>query len=192
MTKDAVTQESFDVLLRWLDDNRETAGRKYEKIRRSLIWVFMGRGCFEAEELADETINRVTRKMPQLADVYVGEPIMYFFGVAEKIYLEWLKEQKKVKKIHLKASNNQEEIVEQDQTELEYDCLENCLATLHADQRRLVIEYYREEKNAKIEIRRELAENLGISGNALQGKVFRLRARLRECVRKCIAEKTLN
>ncbi|HEY0047746.1 MAG TPA: hypothetical protein VGB68_00565, partial [Pyrinomonadaceae bacterium] len=60
--ENVINQENFDVLLNWLDRNREIAGQKYEKIRRRLIRIFLGRGCFEAEELADETINRVTRK----------------------------------------------------------------------------------------------------------------------------------
>jgi RNA polymerase sigma factor (sigma-70 family) len=189
MAKDnAVTEESFDMLLRWLDENRESAGQKYEKIRRSLIWVFMGRGCFEAEELADETIQRVTRKIPQLIDSYVGEPILYFFGVAEKIHLEWLRKQKKVKQLPFEVTDNQDET---DEIELEYDCLENCLAALPADHQQLITEYYREEKAAKIEIRRELAENLGLSANALQTKVFRIRTKLGKCVQNCVTQKKI-
>jgi DNA-directed RNA polymerase specialized sigma24 family protein len=189
MAKDnSVTEESFDVLLRWLDDNRELAGQKYEKIRRSLIWVFMGRGCSEAEEMADETIERVTRRMPQLADGYVGEPILYFFGVADKIHNEWLRNQRKLKQLRFREIDNQDET---NKIEIEYDCLENCLATLPADQHRLVVEYYREEKAAKIENRRLLAENSGLTANGLQIKMFRIRMRLKECVENCIARKTL-
>lgn len=189
MAKDnSVNEESFDVLLRWLDDNRELAGQKYEKIRRSLIWVFMGRGCSEAEELADETINRVTRKMPQLIDGYVGEPMPYFFGVADKIHLEWLRNQKKLKQLAFEKTDEQDEA---DEIEIQYDCLETCLSTLPPEEHRLVVEYYREEKSAKIKIRRELAESFGLSANGLQIKMFRIRLRLKECVRNCIAQKTL-
>jgi len=99
MSKEIViTQEGFNTLLSWLDRNRETAGQKYEKIRRRLIRIFYGRGCFEAEELADETINRVIRKLPQLLDDYAGEPALYFYGVANNIYQEWLRKQKKNQK----------------------------------------------------------------------------------------------
>lgn len=189
MPKDnSITEESFDVLLRWLDDNRELAGQKYEKIRRSLIWVFMGRGCFEAEELADETIERVTRKMPQLIDGYDGEPMPYFFGVADKIHHEWLRNQKKFEQVRFREIDNQDET---DEIEIEYDCLENCLATLAPEEHRLVVEYYREEKSAKIENRRELAEVFGLNANGLQVKMFRIRTRLKECVRNCVAQKKI-
>ena len=58
-----LTKEAFDALLGWLDPNREVAGQKYEVIRRRLITIFSCRGCAEAEDLADETINRVASKL---------------------------------------------------------------------------------------------------------------------------------
>lgn len=180
-----ITQESFDVLLSWLDRNRETAAQKYEKIRQRLIHIFAGRGCFEAEELADETFNRVTRKMPQLADGYTGEPALYFYGVADKIHLEWLRKQKKIKNLEFTDTDSQN-IPEPD---LEYDCLETCLQTLSLEQRELIIEYYKEEKSAKISCRKELAQKLEIGLNALQIRTSRIRARLQGCIQKCVAKK---
>ena len=54
-----LSQKAFDDLLDWLASNREQAGHKYEAIRRRLITIFTGRGCCDAEDLADETMNRV-------------------------------------------------------------------------------------------------------------------------------------
>jgi RNA polymerase sigma factor (sigma-70 family) len=184
--ENVITQERFDSLLNWLDRNREIAGQKYEKIRRRLIIIFLGRGCFEAEDLADETINRVTRKLPQIALNYTGEPMLYFYGVANKIHLEWLRKQKKINHLQLIEADNHAE----PESESEYECLETCLATLSAAQRGLIVEYYRNEKSAKIETRRELAEKSGMSVNALQVKMFRIRMRLKKCLQNCIAEKT--
>lgn len=174
------------MLLSWLDRNRETAGQKYEKIRQRLIRILIGRGCFEAEQLADETFDRVTRKLPELASTYTGEPSLYFYGVADKIYLEWLRQQKKTKQMSLP------ETVDEDKTaEMEYECLETCLEKLPHDQRRLIVGYYKEEKSAKIENRRKLADFFDMTANALQVKTSRIRAQLRECLRNCIAEKSL-
>jgi RNA polymerase sigma factor (sigma-70 family) len=185
MTKEKViTQENFEVLLGWLDRNRDDAGQKYEKIRRRLIRIFVGRGCFEAEELADETINRVTQKVPQIAGAYVGDPVLYFHSVANKIYLEWLRKQKKLSQLPPVQPDNHAE----PESETEYQCLEMCLQTLPASQRQLIVEYYGKEKSAKIENRRTLAEKLEISVSALQVKAFRIRVRLKECVQKCVAE----
>ena len=56
-----LSQEAFDALLKWLDSDREQAAMKYEEIRKRLIKIFTGRDCVEAEDLADETINRVSK-----------------------------------------------------------------------------------------------------------------------------------
>lgn len=180
-----ITQESFDALLHWLDNNREIAGQKYEKIRGRLIRIFAGRGCFEPEDLADETINRVTLKLPQIADGYIGEPILYFLRVADNIHREWLRKQKKVTNLQ----DHQPDQHEEPESDLEYECLESCLETLETSQREIIVEYYLKEKSAKIEHRKSLAEKLGISPSAFQVRMHRLRARLQDCVQKCVAEK---
>lgn len=195
-TAAAVTEEKFNALLSWLDDNREAAGQKYEKIRRRLIRIFAGRACFEAEELADETMNRVMRKLPQLIDDYAGEPAIYFYGVANNIYLEWLRKQKKSKTLPLTETDNfyggsSSGKNESESAEIEYECLETCLESLPDSQRGLIVEYYREEKQARINARRRLAEKLEISASALQVKTHRIRARLHECLENCLAEKKM-
>src|SRR5687767_11901471 len=81
-------QEDFDKLLAWLHRDREQAGQKYEAIRESLIKIFSWRGYDDAEDLADEVINRVAAKTQWLAENYVGDPALYFYGVAKKILLE--------------------------------------------------------------------------------------------------------
>ncbi len=182
--KHSVTQEKFDALLDWLDDNREAAGEKYEKIRRRLILILAGRGCFEAEELADQTINRVISKLPQVLADYRGEPAFYFHSVANYVHQEWLRKQDKLRTLSMP------EISEAENTDdFRYECLDSCLAPLPADHRRIIIEYYRNEKKVRIEYRRKLAEELGISVNALQVKIFRIRKNLQECVQKCVSEK---
>ncbi len=183
MKKDwTLTQESFDELLSWLNSDREQAGQEYEDIRRRLIKLFTCRGCFEPEDLADETINRVTRKLEEIRGSYVGEPARYFYGVANKVHLEYLRRKP------LPASPPP--ISDSDDIEQEYDCLERCMQRLTPDNRMLVLQYYREEKKAKIDHRRRLAEQLGIAVNALRIRVYRIRALLQECVQSCVQEGT--
>src|SRR5262245_4973774 len=69
MRKDwELTKEDFDRFLTWLHPDREQAGQKYEEIRRRLVIIFNARRCPEAEDLADETINRVIRRAQKMAD----------------------------------------------------------------------------------------------------------------------------
>jgi RNA polymerase sigma factor (sigma-70 family) len=150
-----------------------------------LIRILISRGCFEAEQLVDETFDRITRKLPELADTYIGEPALYFYGVTDKIHLEWLRQQNKLKQLSLPETDIQDKTAE-----IEYECLETCLEKLPSDQRRLIVGYYKEEKSAKIENRRKLADFFGMTANALQVKTLRIRAQLRECLRNCITEKS--
>lgn len=185
MAEKVITSENFGMLLSWLDPDQELAARKYEKIRDRLVRVFVGRGCYEADELADETINRVTVKMPSIRESYVGEPARYFFGVADKVHLEWLRKQKKARPVEL--TDNSRQIVPEPEDETEYECLEKCLKTLPDTLRELIVDYYRGEKRAKIERHKSLAEKWGLTVNAMQTKTCRIRAGLRKCVADCLA-----
>jgi DNA-directed RNA polymerase specialized sigma24 family protein len=185
----AVTQEAFDGLLDWLDADRDSAGVKYEQIRVRLIKIFSCRGCSEADELADETINRVTAKLGEIAEKYSGDPALYFYGVAQKVHLEYLRKRRVVQEttaIREPASR----VSGPDVDEIEYvlACLERCMEHLPDEHSRLVLEYYREEKRAKIDHRKLLAEQLGIAVNALRIRAHRIRLQLQECVQNCLAQ----
>lgn len=184
MKKDwLLTQEAFDALLNWLDSDRDQAGFKYEEIRRRLIMIFTGRGCWESEDLADETINRVSKRLSEIQTNYSGDPAPYFYGVANKVHLESLR--KKRPQIQPLALDQLEGL------ENEYQCLERCIEKLQAESRVLVLEYYQEEKGAKIEHRKLLAQKLGIALNALRIRAFRIRSSLEECVNQCLRESPL-
>src|SRR6266850_5611754 len=137
-----LSQQSFESLLHWLDSDRERAGKRYEEIRARLIKIFGSRGCAEPDFLADETINRVARRVEEIAATYVGDPALYFYGVANKIYLEQLKKQKPLTKTPVVPAIND--------FEQEYVCLEDCIRHLPADSRDLVLQYYEHEQHAKI------------------------------------------
>ena len=177
-----ITEEHFTVLLSWLDPDKNSAAKKYEAIRQRLIRVFSARGCFEAELLADLVIDRVTLKAAELNGNYVGDPALYFYGVANNVFLEWLRQQKKARGVKIPEKPS----IEMEEREAEYRCLETCLETMPRDVRELIVEYYRGEKRVRIEHRRQLADRLGISPGALQIKTSRIRNKLAACVRECV------
>src|SRR5690349_2354142 len=72
-----IDRSAFDELLSWLAPDPDAAGQQYELIRRKLIALFRCRGCLSPEDLADETINRVIKKLPLIKPGYVGNPISY-------------------------------------------------------------------------------------------------------------------
>jgi DNA-directed RNA polymerase specialized sigma24 family protein len=66
-------------------------------------------------------------------------------------------------------------------------CFEKCMAELPPTDRDLVLSYYQQEKQAKIDHRKDLARRLGLGMNALRIRACRIRSGLQECVEKCIA-----
>ncbi len=174
-----LTQEAFERLLAWLDADRERAGEKYEEVRRRLIKIFTCRGCHEAEDLADEAINRVARRVEEIAATYSGDPTLYFYGVARKVHLEQLRR---------KPASPPQPAKQPGETERDYACLERCIQQLTDDNRELILQYYQEEKGAKIGLRKRLAEQLGIALNALRIRAYRVRAVLEKCMQDCLEQ----
>jgi RNA polymerase sigma factor (sigma-70 family) len=172
------TQDAFDKFLTWLDPDRERAAKKYEEVRRRLIKIFSCRGCPEAEDLADETINRVIRKAHDMIDSYVGDPALYFYGVARNVHLEYLR------KGHAPLPLPQIDLTQE--KEIESCCLDECMAKLPQEQRQWVLEYYEDEKRVKIDHRKDMARRLGIAPNALRIRMHRIRASLQNCVARCL------
>ena len=176
-----LTPDLFEGLLDWLDPDREVAGEKYEHIRRALIKIFISNGRVSVEDLADEAINRVARKLSKIRADYEGDPSLYFYGVAKKIVHE---DRRRPKLSTPPPTWNSDDV------DPEYECLEKCLEELTPQNRELVLQYYQEEKKAKIDNRQRLAEKLGIAINALRIRAHRIRNSLELCVRTCVGKMT--
>ena len=178
MKTGSLTPEAFNKLLRWLDPDPEKAGAKYEKIRLRLIGIFSCRGCYNSEDLADETINVVITKIDWLLENYEGEPALYFYGVGKKIYLGSLK---------TKPVPEPPPLPDKSEVEQQCRCLDRCVEQeLTESERDLVLRYHEKEKGEKIRLRKQIARELGISLNALRIRVHHLHSRLRPCIEQCL------
>ena len=174
----ALNQEQFDALLRWLDEDRALAGLAYEKIRSRLVTIFAARGCPVAEELADETNDRVARRVADIAKDYEGDKARYFFGVANNVHHEYLKRP---------ASPETEEAIEADtDKERIHDCLDQCLDRLPVSDREMILRYYSQEKRNKVDLHNAMAQELGITINTLRLRVLRMKQKLQPCVERCL------
>jgi DNA-directed RNA polymerase specialized sigma24 family protein len=181
-----LTQQSFDALLKWLHPERERAGEIYEEIRSSLVRGFLAHGCGAADELADETINRVAAEGPEFFAAYVGEPVRYFRRVGHYVHLEYLRRERRTvplpEGVELRAPVAEE-------VGPEYGCLEECIGQLQPGSRELVLQYYRGEKRLKIEARKELATRLNTKLPQLRLKAHRIRLVLKDCITDCVRQK---
>ena len=178
LTTESSNQEAFDKLLDWLHPDRDKAGEKYNQIQFRLIRIFACQGCCEPEDLADQTLDVVMKKIDWLIENYEGDPALYFYGVAKKKHLEQLR-RKPVPILPLPKPPPEE-------IERAAECLDHCLEKLTAEDRQLVVRYHEESKGAKIRLRKQLAAELGISINALRIRVWHLHTNLRGCIDVCM------
>lgn len=182
-----LTKADLGSLLSWLGSDPELAAEKYEAIRQSLIQIFIRSGfSYEAEELTDETINRVARKVKDkdLAEFYVGDPALYFYGVAKNLL-------KEARRSHQQAAHfvppPRFEDTDRDDHETLLEALEKCFNALPLKDRYLLTEYYRPTGQSISNARSALAEELGISPPVLRAYAHRLRVRLKKSIEKELA-----
>jgi DNA-directed RNA polymerase specialized sigma24 family protein len=173
-----LTPEAFESLLSWLGPDRNQSGIKYEAIRQRLIRLFICRGSSFPEDLADDTINRVTKAIQCPDFQFVGEPVLFFYGVARNVFRESLRIKKPIP--DERSEGHSEDL------ERQFECLDLCMNGLPPRSRDLVFQYYQEDKRAKIDNRKLLAEKMGIGLNALRIQAHRARTQLRDCVISCV------
>jgi DNA-directed RNA polymerase specialized sigma24 family protein len=181
----ALNQEAFDRLLVAFDADREIAGRKYLEIRNNLTRFFEWRGCSFPEDHADETINRMAKRVSE------GEEILnhsgYAMGVARLLVLEINKGRQREQSALAEIGAAPDVYVPEDDSESRLTCLRSCLQTLSPDNRELILQYYQGEKGEKIQNRKKLLQRLGIPVNTLRMRALRLRERLQACVEECVS-----
>jgi DNA-directed RNA polymerase specialized sigma24 family protein len=178
----------FDRLLAFLDSSgdttalteeqiREQQGRFYEEIRRRQIRIFAWRGSPEPELLADRTFDRVMEKVPEIEGTFDGDPSHYVASVGRLIFLESLRKPKRTVPPPSPEKTDERAL----------DCLDRCLEKiLPAEERELILDYYRGEKHKKIDYRQHLAERLGTTLNSLRIRSYRIRKKLGSCVADCM------
>ncbi len=177
--KKEVTPEEFAGFLKWLGPGDEGAGEAYVRLCYQLETFFAHRGCRFPEELADETINRLVLKA---AEEKIENKLAYCYGVARNVFRESLRRER----THLNVDDVVVAAQPPAQPSFSDECLERCLAELSPESRHMILEYFSDEKQAKIEQRRRISERLGMTQTALRMCVMRTKRTLGDCVRKCV------
>jgi DNA-directed RNA polymerase specialized sigma subunit, sigma24 homolog len=170
-------------------DDSQGIVEQFELLRGKLIVFFENRRCLDPEELADETLERIIKKLCE--GTKVSHLIRYSYGVAKNIFYEYLRtekaknhyaeEQKRRSETHM-SDENDDAIVKEEQLK----CLERCTARLSEQEQWLLAEYYSLRGNLKLEHRRNLAEQLNITRAALTLRIFHLKQKLKKCINDCL------
>jgi DNA-directed RNA polymerase specialized sigma24 family protein len=188
-----ITPQSFQRLLKWLDPRADADGSQYLEMRRRLVAYFDRKNCLNAEELADETLNRVARRLEEEGATAADSPARYCYIVARFVFMEHLRRVQKdlvvVDQLQRSPAPHALAAAEVDDEwklrEKMLSCLEQCTAGLESLSREIITRYYIGKERIKIENRRALAQGLGISMNALTIRACRIRAKLETCVTEC-------
>ena len=188
-----LTELAFNRLLEWLDDGIDSRGETYLEMRRRLASYFDRRNRRAADELADETLNRIGKTLEH-SHISTRPPARYCYVVAKFVLLEDFRRERRyvplgelrvAETMQARAAHLIRQDADLDLRSERLDCLDHCLQDLKPEQRDLILEYYRDSRRQKIERRRDLAGRLGITMNALGIRASRIRDTLMACVERC-------
>jgi DNA-directed RNA polymerase specialized sigma24 family protein len=171
-------------LLGRMGADADSAGAALAALRQRLHDFFDRRGVPEPALLADETLDRVARK------IEAGEPVesvpAYCHGVAKRVLLEWHREHAREAAAVRGSAAGRE--APAPSSEARVACLERCLLELEDESRDVIVGYYQGEGSARFDARKALADTLSVKPGALRTRAYRLRGQLQECLRRCLAE----
>jgi DNA-directed RNA polymerase specialized sigma24 family protein len=186
------TAAAFQHLLAWFDEGVDSHGARYEEIRRRLVAYFERKRCRSPHDLADETLNRVSRRLEEAGTIADAAPARYCYIIARYVFLEYLRSPERAQS-SLSANAAPSAVVgdhdEQTEHEQRFACLDRCLDGLTTADRELILEYYAGETRSRIDHRRALAARLRLSANALTIRACRIRDRLEACVTVCLSSR---
>jgi DNA-directed RNA polymerase specialized sigma24 family protein len=191
-----LNQNAFQHFLKWLDEGADSAGERYLEIRQRLVFYFDRRNCASPDELADETLNRVARRLQEEGAITDASPAHYCYIVAKFVFLEAIRAPESrnasvddlspsaqaASKLAVPATPAAEQVAK----EQHLNCLDACLRKLQTADQELILEYYQGEQHTKIANRSQLAERLGLTANALTIRACRIRTKLELCVNTCV------
>ena len=184
------SEPAFHRLLSWLDEGSDSQGEAYLDIRERLVHYFARRNGPAPEDLADETLNRVARRLEETGSIEDVAPSHYCYIVARFVLLESLRRRDQQSAVQWesttaeigRARSTDDTAEDGDRT---YACLERCLEACSPSDRELILEYYRTESGSASAQRKQLAATLGLTTNSLAIRACRIRSRLEACVREC-------
>jgi RNA polymerase sigma factor (sigma-70 family) len=190
-----LSKEALQRLLNWLEGGEHSDGQAYVEMRRRLRDYFARKNCRTADDLADETLTRVARRLEEEGITRDETPARYCYIVARFVFLEHVRETRAHPTVTHAPGDvaSHASILSVEHAERDVDaaatrdkllaCLEKCLDELDPLNRRIISRYYIGSERVKIDNRRALAESLGLSPNALTIRASRIRKRLEACVR---------
>jgi len=174
-------------ILDLLHPDEQQAAEEYRKLHERLTRFFEWNSAEDPMALADETIDRLGKRAAEAAvKEGVRDVSAFALGVARHILQEEARRQQKRAeisrhwKLHESASSAEAQQME--------DALQHCLAKMQPDRRTLLESYYVYSGSEKARMHKKLAEEQGLSINALRNRALRARQELESSLRRYLRE----
>lgn len=192
-------QNAVAHLLRRLSPDKEQAGRIYESLRRKLVEIFARRGVptLFLYELADETLDRVGRKLAAGEVIHHPEPMAYVHGVARNVLNEFWRKQSRREKTEVviedlsprdlaKLESRDRLQQERDNQARWLECMDEFLKTLPPKDAAMLRNCHHDDPRQQSINRRQAAAQMGMTENSLRTHLHRIRQMLQRKVRACV------
>ena len=147
----SLSRDSLTRLLEQLHPEPRQAAYQYERVRSKLTKLFQWRGCRFAEDLADETIDRVARKIEGGIEIQSEDPYRYFCSVAFFVFKEVMAEQRREETAFespLFKSQQASTLAVEESSVPMMPCLDSCLEGMAPRARDLILEYHRVKRES--------------------------------------------
>lgn len=189
-TRWVLNRPAFAGLLSLLDGDEERAAEQYERLRQRLIIYFSGRRCPEPEASADETLDRISRRIERGEEV--RDVTRFAYGVARLVLSETFKSARRRRQILTDLATASAIAGGADAattlgSDRAVECIRHCMSRLSPEDRDLISLYYEGGGRDQQEARRQLAARLELSAVALRLRAFRIRRLLQTCTAECMA-----
>lgn len=181
--KREASKEEFQQLLRQLNAGEPQAWALHEVLHQKLAWFFERDFPLQAEELADEVIGRLARK---LSSDDIGNIAEFAFGIARNLRREHIRHCIVAARLPTalgtqeapRASDAENSLIAQldDRTKLRFFI--ECVERLPKSDRKLLLDYYPSHTENLELSRQEIARELGVNMGTLRTRVARLREQL--------------
>ena len=174
--------EALEGLLARLAPDRDAAAGEYGRLHRGLVAFFESHGSLEPGGDADETLDRLARKLRE--GHVIRDVPAYVHGLARNVLREaWRR---------ARREEGAREVLRSlppppSPDGWLWDCFDRCLAELEPERAELLVAYYSAARISNRAWRVEMAASRGLSLNALRIRVFRAREALRERLALCLA-----
>lgn len=173
----------FSAFTEWLDGGVDSGGRSYVDMHARLVAYFARKGCRAPDELADETLSRVARRLSEEGSITNVGPAQYCYIVARFVLLEYVRSaDRQPAPLLYDVRDRRGPDADAERRERLLSHLDACLAQLPTEDRELIVAYYGGDGPSRIASRRDLAQRLGLTANALTIRASRVRERLRSCL----------